>query len=83
MPDNRSTDLESAAYLASEQYGDTPSQDELREDGPDTLIAEHWHIIRGGIEFEDAAGRFIHVMLGADLFASLTECMSEQGRRDA
>jgi len=28
-----------------------------------TIEMEHWHIIPGGIEFEDADGRFVHVFM--------------------
>ena len=45
-----------------------------------TLEAEHWHIIPGGIEFEDADGRYLHVLLDPALYSSLAERLASSPR---
>lgn len=40
------------------------------------MKAVHWHLIPGGIEFEDADGEFIHITLDQELYLTLGERMS-------
>ena len=40
-----------------------------------TIEAEHWHLIPGGIEFEDKDGAFVHVHLSREMYDSLGERM--------
>lgn len=41
-----------------------------------TIEATHWHLIPGGLEFEDADGAFVHVHLSRELYDSLAERMT-------
>ena len=41
-----------------------------------TIEAEHWHLIPGGLEFEDANGAFVHVHLSREMYDSLAERMA-------
>jgi len=40
------------------------------------LDAVHWHLIPGGVEFEDADGNFIHVKLNRELYSQLAGRMT-------
>ena len=40
------------------------------------MNAVHWHLLEGGIEFEDTDGKFVHVLMDADLLSSLGEKLS-------
>ena len=48
-----------------------------------TITAEHWHFVDGGIEFEDAAGRFVHVVIGEERLAYLLRRLAERAGRSA
>ena len=39
--------------------------------------ASHWHLIEGGVEFEDANGFFVHVFMDKPLYISLGQRMAE------
>ncbi len=47
------------------------------------IKVEHWHLIAGGIEFEDADGRFVHILFDDDdLYYALAERMVNMGIRN-
>lgn len=43
-----------------------------------TIDALHYHLLEGGIEFEDADGVFVHVMLSEDKVRYLVQHLSER-----
>ena len=45
------------------------------------VTVEHWHIIPGGIEFEEADGTFVHVKLTEEQFNSLASHLERVGYR--
>jgi hypothetical protein len=50
--------------------------DEEHEYGLKAIIdVKHWHIIPGGIEFEDANGAFVHVLMTEEQWEQVAEHM--------
>lgn len=47
------------------------------------LTMEHWHLIPGGIEFEDDAGDFVHVMMTEEQWRQLALHITSVPRRPA
>jgi hypothetical protein len=48
-----------------------------------TIAVQHWHMIPGGIEFEDRSGVFVHVLLTEPQFLALHQHMTVTGLRPA
>jgi len=42
-----------------------------------TVKVKHWHIIPGGIEFEDANGGFVHVLMTEEQWGNVAEHMQD------
>jgi hypothetical protein len=40
-----------------------------------TIEMNHWHIIHGGIEFEDANGAFVHILMTKEQWSQVADHM--------